>query len=72
MKAKLTQELQQAKNTHNILQAELDKVTSVKHQLEKNLEELKQAFCRTEHALQASQTKENELRRSSEVREEQS
>lgn len=66
MKAKLTQELQQAKNTHNILQAELDKVTSVKHQLEKNLEEFKQAFCRTEHALQASQTKENELRRSSE------
>uniref|UniRef100_A0A671FCK7 Centromere protein F n=1 Tax=Rhinolophus ferrumequinum TaxID=59479 RepID=A0A671FCK7_RHIFE len=66
MKGKLTQELQQAKNTHNILQAELDKVTSVKHQLEKNLEEFKQAFCRTEHALQASQTKENELRRSSE------
>lgn len=26
MKAKLTQELQQAKNAHNILQAELDKV----------------------------------------------
>lgn len=66
MKARLTQELQQAKNTHNVLQAELDKVTSVKHQLEKNLEEFKQKFCRAEHALQASQTKENELRRSSE------
>ncbi|KAM5202849.1 centromere protein F isoform 1-T2 [Hipposideros larvatus] len=66
MKARLTQELQQAKNTHNILQAELDKVTTVKHQLEKNLEALKQKFCRTEHALQASETKENELRRSSE------
>lgn len=26
MKAKLTQELQQAKNMHNVLQAELDKV----------------------------------------------
>ncbi|KAL2770784.1 centromere protein F [Daubentonia madagascariensis] len=62
-KAKLTQELQQAKNTHNVLQAELDKVTSVKQQLEKSLEEFKQNFCRTEQAFQASQTKENELRR---------
>ncbi|XP_007451350.1 PREDICTED: centromere protein F [Lipotes vexillifer] len=66
MKAKLTQELQQAKNMHNILQAELDKVTSVKHQLEKKLEEFKEKFSRTEQTLQASQTKENELRRSSE------
>ncbi|XP_058395831.1 centromere protein F isoform X1 [Diceros bicornis minor] len=66
MKAKLTQELQQAKNTHNLLQAELDKGIAVKHQLEKNLEEFKQKFCRTEQALQASQIKENELRRSSE------
>ncbi|KAM9109358.1 centromere protein F isoform 1-T2 [Megaptera novaeangliae] len=66
MKAKLTQELQQAKNVHNILQAELDKVTSVKHQLEKKLEEFKEKFSRTEQTLQASQTKENELRRSSE------
>lgn len=66
MKAKLTQELQQAKNTRNILQAELDKVTSIKNQLEKNLEEFKQKFGRTEQALQASQTKEHELRRSTE------
>nr|XP_019774075.1 centromere protein F isoform X3 [Tursiops truncatus] len=66
MKAKLTQELQQAKNMHNILQAELDKATSVKHQLEKKLEEFKEKFSRTEQTLQASQTKENELRRSSE------
>ncbi|XP_059947109.1 centromere protein F isoform X2 [Mesoplodon densirostris] len=66
MKAKLTQELQQAKNMHNILQAELDKVTSVKHQLEKKLEEFKEKFSRTEQTLQASETKENELRRSSE------
>uniref|UniRef100_A0A8C3YTC8 Centromere protein F n=1 Tax=Catagonus wagneri TaxID=51154 RepID=A0A8C3YTC8_9CETA len=66
MKAKLTQELQQAKNTRNILQAELDKVTSVKNQLEKNLEEFKQKFSRTEQALQASQTKEQELRRGTE------
>ncbi|KAJ1074567.1 PREDICTED: centromere protein F [Capra hircus] len=66
MKARLTQELQQAKNTYNILQAELDKVTSVKHQVEKKLEEFKQNLSKTEQALQASQTKENELRRSSE------
>ncbi|XP_027468585.1 centromere protein F [Zalophus californianus] len=66
MKAKLTQELQQAKNARNSLQADLDKVTSGKHQLEKSLEEFKQKFCRTEQALQASQVKENELRRSSE------
>jgi len=32
------------------------------------LEEFKQNFSKTEQALQASQTKENELRRSSEVR----
>ncbi|CAI9179806.1 unnamed protein product [Rangifer tarandus platyrhynchus] len=66
MKAKLTQELQQAKNTHSILQAELDKVMSVKQQLEKKLEEFKQNFSRTEQALQSSQTKESELRRNSE------
>ncbi|XP_008068279.1 centromere protein F [Carlito syrichta] len=66
MKARLTQELQQAKNAHNILQAELDKVTSVKQQLEKDLEEFKQKFCRTEQAFQASQLKEDELRRNME------
>ncbi|XP_066217845.1 centromere protein F [Saccopteryx leptura] len=66
VKAKLTQELQQAKSAHNILQADLDKVTSVKHQLEKKLDEFKQNFCRTEQALQASETRESELRRSSE------
>nr|XP_020140049.1 centromere protein F [Microcebus murinus] len=60
VKARLTQELQQA----NVLQAELDKVTSVKQQLEKTLEEFKQKFCRTEQAFQASQIKESELRRS--------
>ena len=42
-------------------------VTSIKNQLEKNLEEFKQKFGRTEQALQASQTKEHELRRSTEV-----
>uniref|UniRef100_A0A8B7WIG2 Centromere protein F n=1 Tax=Castor canadensis TaxID=51338 RepID=A0A8B7WIG2_CASCN len=66
VKIRLTQELQQAKNTLNVLQAELDKVTSGKQQLEKNLEEFKQRFSRTEQALQASQNTEKELRRSSE------
>uniref|UniRef100_A0A8C6W951 Centromere protein F n=1 Tax=Nannospalax galili TaxID=1026970 RepID=A0A8C6W951_NANGA len=66
MKAKLTQELQQAKNTLSVLQVELDKVTSVKQQLEKNLEEFKQKFSRMEQTLQANQITENELRRNSE------
>nr|XP_030871034.2 centromere protein F [Gorilla gorilla gorilla] len=66
MKARLTQELQQAKNMHNVLQAELDKLTSVKQQLENNLEEFKQKLYRAEQAFQASQIKENELRRSME------
>ncbi|KAM7055301.1 centromere protein F isoform 2-T4 [Molossus nigricans] len=66
MRARLTQELQQAKNACNLLQAELDKVTSGKNQLEEKLEELKQNSRRTEQALQASQTKEEQLRRSSE------
>ncbi|XP_048213234.1 centromere protein F [Perognathus longimembris pacificus] len=66
MKARLTQELQQAKNMLNVLQAELDKVTSVKLQLERNLEECKQKLSRTEQALQARQITEDELRKSNE------
>ncbi|KAM5295311.1 LOW QUALITY PROTEIN: uncharacterized protein AAES06_005488 [Glossophaga mutica] len=66
VKGRLTRELQEAKNARNILQAELDKVTSGKHQVERELEELKQHLGQTQQALQASQTKENELRRSSE------
>ncbi|XP_077013922.1 centromere protein F [Tamandua tetradactyla] len=66
MKTKLTQELQQVKNASNVLQAELDKVSLVKQQLEKNIDEFKQKFCRTEQILQASQMKENELRKISE------
>ena len=46
-------------------------VTSGKYQLEKTLEEFKQKFCRAEQALQASQVKESELRKSNEVSEEQ-
>ncbi|XP_023597474.1 centromere protein F isoform X2 [Trichechus manatus latirostris] len=67
-KAKLTQELQQVKNTHSILQAELDKVTSVKQHLEKNLEEFKQKFCRTEQALQEMKKENNLLKSQSEQR----
>ncbi|XP_040841608.1 centromere protein F [Ochotona curzoniae] len=66
MKAKLTQELLQAKKTYNLLQAELEKGTSVKRELEKQLGELQQKVLRTEQALQASQSQEGELRRSSE------
>ncbi|KAM5295312.1 LOW QUALITY PROTEIN: centromere protein F-like [Glossophaga mutica] len=66
VKGRLTRELQEAKNARNILQAELDKVTSGKHQVERELEELKQHLGQTQQALQASQTKENELRRNSE------
>uniref|UniRef100_F7EG17 Centromere protein F n=1 Tax=Monodelphis domestica TaxID=13616 RepID=F7EG17_MONDO len=66
IKTKLNQELQQARSTQNILQAELDKVIVMKQQLEKNSDEFKQKLCRTEQALQTSQTKENDLRRSME------
>ncbi|XP_045694718.1 LOW QUALITY PROTEIN: centromere protein F [Phyllostomus hastatus] len=66
VKGRLTQELQQAKNARNSLQAELDKVTSGKHQLERELDELKQHFSRSQQAFRASQTAESELRRSSE------
>ncbi|XP_042114757.2 centromere protein F isoform X1 [Peromyscus maniculatus bairdii] len=66
MKTRLTQELQQAKHALNVLQVEQEKVTSVKQQLERSLEEFRQKFNRTEQALQESQITENELRRSSE------
>ncbi|XP_037353850.1 centromere protein F [Talpa occidentalis] len=66
VKARLTQELQQARSAHDALQADLDRVTAIKHQLEKSLEEFKHKFCRTEQALQASQTREDALKRSME------
>ncbi|XP_059137207.1 centromere protein F [Peromyscus eremicus] len=66
MKTRLTQELQQAKHALNVLQVEQEKVTSVKQQLERSLEEFRQKFNRTEQALLESQITENELRRSSE------
>ncbi|XP_062971376.1 centromere protein F [Cynocephalus volans] len=64
--ARLGQELRQAQSAHGALQAELDKVVSVKQQLEKSWEESKQKLSRSEQALQASQVQEDELRRSSE------
>lgn len=67
MKTRLTQELQQAKHALNVLQVEQEKVTSVKQQLERSLQEFRQKLSRTEEALQESQITENELRRSSEV-----
>ncbi|KAL6053609.1 hypothetical protein STEG23_018842, partial [Scotinomys teguina] len=66
MKTRLTQELQQAKHALNVLQVEQEKVTSVKQQLERSLEEFRQKLSRAEQALQESQTTESELRRSSE------
>ncbi|XP_012589651.1 PREDICTED: centromere protein F [Condylura cristata] len=67
VKARLTQELQQARSAQGSLQAELDRVTAAKHQLEKSLDEFKHKFCRAEQALQASQTQEDALRRSVEL-----
>lgn len=66
MKTRLTQELQQAKHALNVLQVEQEKVTSVKQQLERTLQEFRQKLSRTEQALQESLITENELRRSSE------
>ncbi|XP_060034418.1 centromere protein F isoform X5 [Erinaceus europaeus] len=61
VKARLTQELQQAKSSRDGLQAELDKVTSAKQQLEQSLEEWKQKSHRTEQALQGSRNREKDL-----------
>ncbi|KAM9016483.1 centromere protein F [Ara ararauna] len=61
---KLHQELQQAKNDFNALQAEFDKVMAVKQRLECNTSDLTQKLCRAEQALLAAQTKETDLTRS--------
>ncbi|XP_048830706.1 centromere protein F isoform X2 [Brienomyrus brachyistius] len=65
-KTKMSQELQQAKKDHAMLQADIDKVTAQKNHLEKDLGELKAQLCRSEQALQASQTKEVDLKKKSE------
>ncbi|XP_005374775.1 PREDICTED: centromere protein F [Chinchilla lanigera] len=64
-KARLTQELQQARNALCSSEAELDRVTAVKQQLEKSLEEFKQKFGRMEQASKEQQAEEEALRRSS-------
>ncbi|XP_065445551.1 centromere protein F-like [Chrysemys picta bellii] len=65
---KLNQDLQQAKNDSDGLRAELDNAIAVKHHLENNSNELAQKLYRTEEALLASRSKENELRRNFEVK----
>ncbi|XP_051470327.1 centromere protein F [Apus apus] len=61
---KLNQELQQAKNDFNTLQAEFDKVMAVKRHLERGNSDLTQKLSRAELALLAAQTKETDLTRS--------
>ncbi|KAM7117618.1 centromere protein F isoform 1-T2 [Ciconia maguari] len=61
---KLNQELQQAKNDFNALQAEFDKVTAVKQCLEHDTSDLTQKLCRAEQALLAARAKETDLTRS--------
>uniref|UniRef100_A0A8C3L4U2 Centromere protein F n=1 Tax=Chrysolophus pictus TaxID=9089 RepID=A0A8C3L4U2_CHRPC len=63
---KLNQELQQAKNDFNALQAEFDKVMAVKQRLERDTGDLTQKLCRAEQALLAAQAKETDLTRTSE------
>ncbi|XP_054254975.1 centromere protein F [Indicator indicator] len=60
----LSQELQQAKNDFNALQAEFDKVKAVKQCLEHSTSDLTQKLCRAEQALLAAQAKEMDLTRS--------
>ncbi|XP_027537723.1 centromere protein F [Neopelma chrysocephalum] len=64
IRSKLNQELQQAKNDFNILQAEFDKVMAVKQHLEHNTSDLTQKLCRAEQALSAAQAKETDLTKS--------
>ncbi|XP_030051896.1 centromere protein F [Microcaecilia unicolor] len=66
MKGKLSQELQQAKNDYNMLYSERDKISASKIILEKEVDELKRRLSGTEQALQASQTRENDLKKNTE------
>ncbi|KPP71133.1 centromere protein F-like, partial [Scleropages formosus] len=66
VKTKMSQELQQAKKDNILLQSDIDKVTAQKSHLERDLEELKHKLCRSEQALQASQTKELNWKKTSE------
>ncbi|XP_027497449.1 centromere protein F [Corapipo altera] len=64
IRSKLNQELQQAKNDFNILQAEFDKVMAVKQHLEHDTSDLTQKLCRAEQTLLAAQAKETDLTKS--------
>ncbi|OXB77919.1 UNVERIFIED_CONTAM: hypothetical protein H355_015205 [Colinus virginianus] len=64
VKNKLNQDLQQAKNDYNALQAEFDKVMAVKQRLERDTGDLTQKLCGAEQALLAAQTKETDFTRS--------
>ncbi|XP_078505906.1 centromere protein F [Lissotriton helveticus] len=63
LKSKLTQELQQAKNDYNCLQAEMDKGTAARKQYEKDIEDFKKMLCKLEQELQASQSKESNVQK---------
>ncbi|XP_066034376.1 centromere protein F isoform X2 [Chamaea fasciata] len=64
IRCKLNQDLQQAKNDFNVLQAEFDKVIAAKQRLEHDASNLTQKLCRAEQALSAAQAKEADLTRS--------
>eukprot|EP00062_Callorhinchus_milii_P019249 gi/632973582/ref/XP_007903223.1/ PREDICTED: centromere protein F isoform X2 [Callorhinchus milii] len=63
MKNKLNQELQQAKNSNDATQSEIDKVSVHRRKLEEELDEIKLKLCCTEQLLQANQIKENDLKK---------
>ncbi|OXB65324.1 hypothetical protein ASZ78_002516 [Callipepla squamata] len=63
VKNKLNQDLQQAKNDYNALQAEFDKVMAVKQRLERDTSDLTQKLCGAEKALLAAQAKETDFTR---------
>ncbi|XP_075003180.1 centromere protein F [Calonectris borealis] len=63
IRSKLNQELQQAKNDFNALQAEFDKVMAVKQRLEHDTSDLTQKLCRAEQALLAARAKETDFTR---------
>uniref|UniRef100_A0A8C9MR96 Centromere protein F n=1 Tax=Serinus canaria TaxID=9135 RepID=A0A8C9MR96_SERCA len=64
IRSKLNQELEQAKNDFNVLQAEFDKVMAAKQRLEHDTGDLTQKLCRAEQTLSAAQAKEADLTRS--------
>ncbi|XP_077341890.1 centromere protein F [Lithobates pipiens] len=63
MKAKLSQESQQAKNEFNAIQSELDRVVHGKKVLEGEVEELKQKLSKSGQTLQASENQANQFRK---------